>query len=199
MTMKILKSAIAGIPDFPGAAAAHAVEMKHWRAHMQRVKDDEANGVTGIDKHMPHPRPNAHPIVESAVDENDELDFEIVDDGPTPEQILAAKKAVLLRAVGEAEQLAKQEIVPPGKARLLDLREFDIMAGQPRVGMLKKVAVAVGLASMETFSPEDQKHLDEQADRRQRMAAVDRQAAQAMHDIENLTLETIDAWKMPTF
>jgi hypothetical protein len=45
MKQKIAASAIAGIKDFAAAAASHAAEMKAWRAHMARVKQDEKNAV----------------------------------------------------------------------------------------------------------------------------------------------------------
>lgn len=290
MTAKILKSKIAGIHDFPATVAAHAVEMRDWRAHMARVKEDETNGVVGIDKHMPHPRPSSHPIVESAVNENNEADFEIVDDGPTPEMVLSAKKTTLMIAVDQAEQRAIAATSPFGKRRLFNIRESkiraadveiikathlknaEIAAGNARiadanasaadkaaeanrvgeeavkvateaeaarvakedaaVSAWRAISDKVGLTKPERSTPipipefapipipapdplldsldvaeavnanrteEDQNHLAFMKKSRVRLSAIELAAAQAHSDIEDLTLETIDAWKLPTF
>jgi tellurite resistance protein len=55
-------------------------------------------------------------------------------------------------------------------------------------------------AKIEAERPiEDTKHLQEQAERRARMAAIQLVAAKAHHDIEDLTAETISGGKLPTF
>lgn len=229
MTHRILQSAIAGIVDFPAKAAAHAVEMKAWRAHMARVKDDEAAGVTGIDKHWPLKRPSSHPLVEAAVNENDEMDFDLVDDGPTPEQVLRARKDALLRDVIHLEQAALAELAPFGKRRLLIQREGDILAAHRDrvrrneemahaehaqlvrehhdVGLIKSAASAIGLRKepvmppivAPVMPPDDAGYVAEQAELRRRSEAIARAAAQAQHDIEDLTAETVDAWRAPDF
>lgn len=205
MTARILKSSLAGFADFAATAATHAVEMKNWRAHMARVQQDEAAGVTGIDRHWPHPRPSAHPLVEAAVNENDEMDFEIVDDGPTPDQVLRARKNELLGEVYRLEQIAIAAIVPPGKRRFLNLRESEIVSDHAERlrthndGILKAAASAMGLRKEPEMSEADAAYLNEQMQRRQKIAAVEAAAAQAMHDIEDLTAETIGAWQIPDF
>jgi hypothetical protein len=213
MTYRIAKSQI--FPGFEVAIAAHAKEMRDWRAHMIRVREDENNGVTGIDRHVAHPRPGAHPLVEAAVNENDVADYEIVDDGPTPEQILTSKKNNLMNDVSVAEASAIAAISPPlGKQRLLSMRENDIRVADGKImdeiqrpGLLAAAAVAVGISKpVDTMAEvlrrrpaEDTKFLEEQADRRERTSKINRAAAQMHSDIEDLTLETIDAWKMPPF
>lgn len=203
MTARINRSAIAGIADFPAEAARFAVEMKNWRAHMARVKQDEVAGVTGIEKHVAHPRPSAHPVVEAAVNENCEMDYELVDDGPSPNQVLAHKKAELARAVGLAEHAAIGAVVPHGKRRLLSHRENVIrIAHAPRSkGIIKSAATAIGLMKNEdpVMSTEDAAFLQDQAQRQQMIEDIELKAAQAYHDIEDLTLETIDAWQTPDF
>jgi hypothetical protein len=62
MKQKIAASAIAGIKDFAAVAASHAVEMKAWRQHMARVKQDEKNDVPIERRHVAYPRPRAHPM-----------------------------------------------------------------------------------------------------------------------------------------
>src|SRR5258708_28434553 len=72
MAHKIMKSAIDGIPDFAVKVAAHAREMRDWRAHMGRVAADEMSGVPREDAHHPFPAPRAHQLVEAAVNENED-------------------------------------------------------------------------------------------------------------------------------
>jgi hypothetical protein len=126
MKQKIAASAIAGIKDFAAAAASHAAEMKAWRAHMARVKQDEKNAVPIERRHVAYPRPRTHPLVERAVDEYDEVNFEIVDDGPTATEKLASRKMELIGEVSRLELAAVAAAVPIGKRRLYALRENDI-------------------------------------------------------------------------
>ena len=211
MKQKIPASAIVGIEDFAGKAAAHAVEIKAWRAHMRRVTEDKENGVTVELAHAPYPRPRANPLVERAVNENDEANFEIVDDGPTEAQKLAAGKATLIDEVLRTERSAKDAIAPATKLRFYNLRENDIRAADARrreaalsnVSLINKLAgrteTVVETAVVSGRPPEDTAFLAEQVMRRQRFAQIERIAAQAMHDIEDLTAETISGWKAPSF
>ncbi len=237
MTYRISKTVLERqkLGDFAARAATHAIEMKEWRAHMARVAEDDKNGVTGIEKHMAHPRPIAHPLIDAAVNEKDELDYEIIDDGPTAEQILRAQKDHLLGVVQTLEQDAIRQIAPHGRMRMLNFREADILKSdtdrfsefvekkqkawdgwaerQSNKGFLKKAGDAIGITKAEapppeidvhaevtkTRSPEDVKHLEEQAERRARIESVIRAGAQAQHDIEDLTAETIGDWKAPDF
>jgi hypothetical protein len=213
MKHKIPASAIAGT-NFAVAAASHATEMKAWRAHMERVKQDEKNDVPIERRHVAYPRPRAHPLVERALDENDEVSFEVVEDGPSAAEQLAARKAELLSEVTNAENKAIDAIVPPGKRRLLNLRESEIRAADQakmvaliasNSGVLKKLmgnsmSPADISARIEADRPEDDTALlKAQEDRRARLEAIERAAAQAHHDIEDLTAETIGSWKFPTF
>ena len=55
-------------------------------------------------------------------------------------------------------------------------------------------------AAVEAARPiEDTIHLRDQDERRRRIDAIQRAAALAHHDIEDLTAATIGAWKMPDF
>lgn len=208
MKQKILASSIAGIADLPAAAAAHAVEMKNWRAHQRRVAEDEKNGVPKERAHWPQPQPRAHPAVERAVDENDEANFEIVDD------TLPMKKAALMAEVSRSEHEAILAVVPVGKRRAFDIRERDILAADHRLrseintgngGIIRKVTgqqlsiEEIERAVVDARHPANTKHLADQATRRERIAEIERKAAQAHHDIEDLTAETIGGWKPPTF
>jgi hypothetical protein len=214
MKQTIAASAIAGIKDFAAAAASHAVEMKAWREHMARVKQDEKNDVPIERRHVACPRPRAHPMVERAVDENDEVNFEVLDDGPTATELLATRKSALMHEVSRAENRAIDAIVPAGKRRLFNLRESDIRMAEAakakalaasNSGLLKKVAGRTMTpeqmaARIEAERPlEDTALLLAQEERGARIEAIQRAAAQAHHDIEDLTAETIGGWKLPTF
>lgn len=176
MTVQILKSSISGIDDFAASAAAFAVEMKEWRAHDARVKVDEAAGVTGIEKHWFHPRPTAHPLIEAAVNENSEMDYDLVDDGPPAEQVLRTKKDDLLRQIQQAEHAAIGTVVPHGKQMFFNIRENKIRAAVAAIefeeasaavraaaeaatlafadsGFLKSVSKAIGLRKPHTIAP----------------------------------------------
>jgi hypothetical protein len=214
MKQQIPASAIAGIKGFSVVAAAHASEMKSWRAHTARVAEDKKNDVPIERRHVAYPRPRAHPLVESAVDENDEVNFEIIDDGPTAEEKLAARKAELLHAVSIAENKAIDAVVPLGKRRLFNLREAAILEAdrarsvsllESNSGLLKKITGAAMSADqiaarVEAERPAgDTTFLLEQKQRSDRLAAIQLGAAQAHHDIEELTAETVGSWKLPTF
>jgi hypothetical protein len=130
-------------------------------------------------------------------------------------QLLAAKKNDLLRSVSIREQEAIAAVLPPGKRRLFNIRENEIRADDAErartlaedQGLLKSVASAVGIgrkvdiaADVEKArSADDSNFLQQQADRRSKIEAIERAADKAHHDIEDLTLDNIDAWKMTTF
>lgn len=212
MKHRIPASSIAGIKNFSVAAAAHASELKTWRAHMARVADDQKSDVPIELRHVAYPRPRAHPFVERAVDENDEVNFEVVDDGPTPEERLATRKVELISAVSIAENTAIDALRPIGRRRLFNLRESVIRAADQKKaaalsasssGLLRKIT---GLspdriaARIEAERPaEDTAHLRAQEEYRARVEVIGLIAAHAYNDIEDLTTETIGSWKLPTF
>lgn len=210
MTHKVPKSAMG--PHFAVAAASHALEMKNWRAHMARVAADEKAGVIGIEKHAPYPRPTHHPLVEAAVNENDEVDYVVEDDGPTPAQILEAQKAKLIADVGSAERAAIEAVVPLGKQRSFNIRENDIRVADakfapPKRSLLEAAKTSVGLAPKVDITaeiekarpPADTQFLADQQARRTKVEMILRAGAVMLSEIDDLTAETIDAWKMPDF
>ena len=210
MTRKVYKSQIG--PGFEATVAAHAKEMRDWREHMGRVAADERAGVTGINKHVPYHRPTHHPMILKSVNENDQADYVIIDDSPTPEEILESKKMALHGQLAEAERIAIVAIVPPAKARAFNLRENDINVADSKLviakpGILSKIKVVVGLEEKVSIMDEitkmrpaaDTQFLAEQADRRSKVDAIVRTAASISSQIEDLTIDNIDAWKMPAF
>lgn len=215
MTFKVLKSQHDQIDDFATKAATHAVEMKEWRAHQARVKADEANpDVAPIDRHWPVQRPDPHPLVAAAVNEKDEMDYELVDDSPTPDQQLRAKKNRLIDLVSAAEHAAVETIVPRGRARLFGIRESKIRArdaaamsellGAPSITKRLKKAVGLGvdMADLEAEvsrrrSPEDHIHLEDQERRRAAIEEIRSRSAIAHDAIEDLTADNVDSYKIP--
>lgn len=211
MTVKILRSRIA--PDFEVVVAHHAAELRAWKEHMARVAADDKKNVTGIERHVAYPRPAADQLVEHAINENDVPDYQILEDGPTPAETLRLKKIELLHAVSVAESSAIEMVAPFSKLRGYNFRESDILGAdaarleQMKPGLLKKVAATVGLYSVPDVSAElekvrptsDTQHLKDQVSRRQNIEALRRAGAKMHSDIEDLTLDNIDAWKMPDF
>lgn len=196
MTEKISASAIATIPNFAVLVQQHAADMKHWRGQMARVEADKKDVVPIEKAHAPFAKPLAHPLVAAAVNENDEPDFEIVDDGPTPAQILAAKKTHLLGLVTAAENETNEAVLPRGKRRLYDMRESDIRSGIVKPSLAAKIKSAI-VGPETSMSADDEQFLKDQDGRRAQYAAIALAAAQAHSDIEDLTLDNIDAWQMP--
>jgi hypothetical protein len=220
MTLKVLKSQIMGVrfhesaPTFEAAVALQAQEMKRWRAQEIQVAADKKAGVKGDKLHMGYLRPSVHPLVANAVNESDVADYEIVDDGPTPVQVLADKKINLITQITSVEIAAIQAVMPLGKHRAWNLRENDIRNADTAVakeistgGIVSAVATAVGLskpvdvaaAVVKARSADDTAFLADITARRQKVDAIQRAAAQMMSDVDDLTSVNIDAWKMPEF
>jgi hypothetical protein len=217
MTAQILKSHMT--PQLELEIANFAQAMRDWRAHMARVEEDRRNGVEGIDKHEPYQRPIASELVDSAIDEEGNPDYEIVDDDPTPEQVLMTKKAALFGEVARSEAAAAEKIIPSAKRRLFNLQESAIYAADEKLaadlkkkkkGRIAKVwdaalgkdvdTVAVEAADLRAQRPaKDNAHLDAQAERRERLNALALLSAQAIADIQDLTADSIDDWKLPNF
>jgi hypothetical protein len=228
-------------------------------------------------RHAPIQRPMPHPDIEASVRRDGDKfvpDFEIVNDDPTPEQILQAKKSALIRAVSVMEEAEIAKIAPPpGKRRHFNFRLNDIASEDqkrlqalsrqiddtnvPLDSFMQKVAqltlksakfdadqnalkekpdaeivldpftsqdqvdlddaknkIKATKAKLAELSahfgnpddfhdarrpPEDQKFFLEQKNRREQADSVMRWAAQLHSDIEDLTLENIDAFEIPSF
>lgn len=228
MTLKILKSEIdaLGIVNFPAAVEAQKSEIAAWESHMSRVATDaklpdipqpkfsefahmpdsvhrhraaidvwRSNVAT---RHVPYPHPDAHPLITHAAKEG----FEIIDDSPTPDQILAAKKMALLNQIARIESEMISGLVPAGKVRANMLMETDIhKADAKRSEKLSEQIMAdpdKREAALEKMRPAaDTAHLKSQAIVRSKADAISRSTAKIMSDIEDLTAGNIDAWRMP--
>lgn len=246
MTHKILLSTMAraGITDVSAEVEKHARDMKDWLARKRQVDGleplpprpewiDFAKSLhpaedytaamekwTRIVRERPalYPAPTHLPDIMAAVNENGEPDFELVDDSPTPEATLAAKKADLFARLTVAENAALEQAVPHRKRRLLDITENDIRTADAKRmsdAMSRYNAIAGTKSKEETAlraklsdpdalhaaerPPEHQRFMEEQAARKKRCDDIARIAAQASSDIEDLTIETIDSYQLPSF
>ena len=124
--VKILKSHIG--PSFANEVASYGQQLSEWKEHMAHVAADKAANVPKDKAYAPYPAPVAPAEVMSAVDENGHPNYQIVDDGPTPDQVLSAKKQALFDRVSIIEDQAIQKIIPHGKLGILNYRSQQIEA-----------------------------------------------------------------------
>jgi len=106
------------------------------------------------------------------------IDYEIVDDRPS----LRARKDALIHEVSRQEHALLVASMPPGKRRLDGLHADDL---------LRKPQAERSAAERKFLGDRDARHAREEA--------IARHAAQLMSDIEDLTEETIGAWKPAPF
>lgn len=178
-------------------------------------KDMQAFQEKKLQHFDPVPRPMAHEVIENSIHEektNDETsfvsDYEIIDDDPDNEILLRQKKDALLHQIIEAENatLARMEL-PPGKRRLANLQEAEIIAKENdeitklvnRRGsvMSPKDFDDIQKSVISSRSKHDNDHIINQKKRRDQSATIVRRAAEIMSEIEDLTIENIDAYKLP--
>lgn len=156
--IKIAKSVAASIPDFELRVAAHASEMREWAAQMKIAKEHEGNDkIPPLERYVERPRPREADVVESAVNEANDAEYEIVDDGPTPAQRLEARRAELAAAVSRAEEAEVAKVISPLKVRLHEIRRSDIAASDAALiqGAMRDVD-----AERVKFTDLSQRHFD---------------------------------------
>lgn len=212
--VKVMKSQVR--PTFAADVAAYSQELADWKAHMARVAADRAAGVPKEKAFAPYPAPVAEPSIMSAIDADGKPNYQIVDDSPSPEEVLASKKQDLILQVRLEEQRLKSMVLPSGKLRAFGFRQNSIVAAdqarkaalldaQP-VGILSSIGIGakkdLGKAEADAIAqrpPEDAKFMADQAVRQAKMSAIEHAAAQMESDIEDLTTSNIDSWSMPAF
>lgn len=211
MTLKILKSQVAQIPNFEVRVAEHVQLYNEHKSHMERVASDEKAGIEGIAKHEPYPASRAHKLIEDAINyDTGKADYIIENDDPTPAEILDQKKNDLFHQVSLAEQDAINKIFPPRTHRSLNIREHDIRQRDIDRGRkisqsyIAKAKSILGGPSIEeqiasARSQEDADFLKEHEDRQNSVQKILRSAASAHSEIDALTIDTIDSWKIPDF
>jgi O-phosphoseryl-tRNA(Cys) synthetase len=183
MTHKIHLSKFTTDFPFKEAVEAHAAALAQWNDHMRNVEKGLAD---------PYPPPLAHPDINAAVRKdvnkkgqvNYVADYEIVDDLPKPDeaQVFRDKQHSLRIKVTSAEAEARHAVLPSGKHRVMAHRACDIHAIE------EKDRTADDLAFLAQYG----KTMD-------RLNAIDRRAAKALAEIEDLTARNIDSWSVPDF
>ncbi|MCK1507555.1 hypothetical protein [Bradyrhizobium sp. 18] len=223
-----------GIVDFQSAVDAYSAELTHW---LDREAKMAAQGplppkpewgevepenysralraweAKALEQIHPIPKPVAHPDIVAAVNGQGYVDFEVVNDDPTDEEVLRGKKNELLSRIHRAELAAiDQALPPPGKRRLANLLETDIHAADNE---LRKTMLAEPIpqldGSISNRSPASieksvalirkkhhTQHLADQESRRAKVDVIVRAAAQAMSDVEDLTADNIEAFRIPS-
>lgn len=212
MKIQIGKSVITDQHRFDQAIAAYQAELKDWTAHNAKVESDFLNDkVKAKDKHHPYPPPTTSDLVALAAANG----YEIIDDGPTPEQKLATRKQELLLQVYDAQKVAAEKIITPAKMQLHDLRSLDIGNEDNRriktvIAKRKRFIEAaksfVGIPSTDPIEEalamrpaDDEDFMKQHAKHRDKLQAIHRTAAQALADIEDLTPQTVGSFKVPEF
>lgn len=196
MTVKIEIEALLpwSVDDFRKAVVAHAEAMREYAEHLRGVEEDAANAdLKPEDRRVAFPPPSAHPLVEVAVKAGG---YDLV--GPP----LEVRKQRLSAEVDAAEQAEIAKVMPQRKARYWQMHEQDIRAADNMI--VSNHPVPVPHDQITSFlrakrPADDTAFLDDQQKRRERVASVQRWAAKAHHDIDNLTEETIDGWKLEPF
>jgi hypothetical protein len=136
-------SALAGVSreDFDLVVLAHAENLRQHKEHHDAreaelaalAPDDNGGSV----ERQPYPAPHAMPLVDECVRRPDMVpDYEIVDDGPTPEQSLRSKKDAAIAVIIDWEISQLQPIqLAPGKQRMHALK---LAASDPDALALQK-------------------------------------------------------------
>ena len=169
-----------------------------------------------LERHEPYPPPAAHPdvmaSVSSSVDAAGNItfipDFVIINDDPSPDEIMALKKRALIDAIIQAEMIARAKIeLPIGKQRAASIREIDLRNAD--LDLQKKIIIGknaddilkinMELELRKLRNPVDQKFLDDQQDRSSKIDAIVRAGAKAMSDVEDLTIDNVDTFVVPSF
>jgi hypothetical protein len=134
MTHKIAKSDVDKIRDFALRVVAHAKEMRDWRAQMKLV-DEHSNdpSIPEIERYVKRPMPREDSLIEAAVNEHDEVAYEVVDDGPSPGHVLAMKKIAMIELITRAEMSEIEKIAPCAKQRLVAFRRNDVAASDAAI------------------------------------------------------------------
>lgn len=182
MTFKIDRETLpCSAEDFAAIVDAHAAALNEYAEHLKGVAADEVDLSLKLEeRRVAFPPPEAHELIVRAIRQDGNTfiaDYELI--GPS----LEVRKQRLSNAVNVLEQAEHDKILPPRKARYLQL-----LVGEANERLNKGIA-----------TDEDDRLLTEAAARRKKIDAVERWAAKAHHDIEDLTEETIDAWKLESF
>lgn len=194
-----------GIEDIDTAVKAFADEVRAWNYRNTMVKETESC-ENEAERWTSCPAPNTNPMIMNAVDADGNIDYVIEDDMQTLRDAeFAQKKNVLFQYITNAEAFERAKIVPPGKERLWLMQEEDIQIKDAKVVQAetkkKKTIDPLKLRDIviKKRTAEDKRHMIAQDKRRETLRKIARWAAEQHADIEDLTIDTIDAWQMVPF
>lgn len=254
---------------FPQAVGTYVDELNEWREHMLRVESDKnaveaAPARDAFDSpsdyvaaqkdwqartdqlHQPYPKPFPPlPLFEQFVDVDAAgayvASIEIINDDPTPEQLLVARKARLTLQIQEDETRAIEAAMPANKVRYLTMRKngidaLDAMAlkdlalrvqdeslklaamqvafSQEKDEEARASAAADIVAQSKVFedvmkthrepweylrslrSDHDNALVDDVAARNDAVNEIRRKVAEMLYEVDDLTVETVDAFQI---
>lgn len=173
-----------------------------------------------LERFEPYPPPQAVADVVASVgttitDDGDIVyvaDFHVENDDPTPKQILDMKKSYLMKLVSDAEAEAiSRHLLPEGKRRLAVLRESKIVSDENN--LLGTIVAREQMAAMadpnyvakvapaevaQQRTPEDDEFMKSQQAIRDAISAINQRAAETLSDIEDLTTDNIETFRIPS-
>lgn len=202
MTFQIRKADLAcREEDFADMVRAHVERLNEYAHHLLGVEADKNNPDLAPDeRRVAFPAPEAHPLVMNACRQhaNGDIiaDYEIL--GPT----LAERKATLSADVRQRESMLLGNVMPSAKVRHWQFREQDIRAADHmRVSNhVTRIEPDQIDAFLRAARPsDDTAFLEEMKARHEQVAAIQRWAARCEHDIDDLTDETVDGFKVLAF
>lgn len=205
MTIKIARESLPCSPEqFAAALDGYVAALTEYNEHLKGVEADAADpSIPHENKRVAFPPPEPPlGIMTAAIGRRDDgslyADYEIV--GPP----LDVRKQRLMQQVSEVEGAELAKVTPPGKARYWQMREqairqadSEVMTAHMSAGNDLPGDAEAFLRSMRSSADTD--FLAEQDARRKEEDAVRFWAAKQHHDIEDLTEETVDGWKMEAF
>lgn len=178
----------------------YASECRDW-LHRQVMVEQTKNEEDETKRWANHPAPMAVPLIVSCVNAEGNSDYVVIDDTI---EVLAKefplKQDALFRQIADIEQVEKYKLIPKGKERLIDLhekriRDADNAIALKTLGTPEEIMKAVVSAR----DPTDQQFLDELASIRNQLTAIDWWAAEQHSAIGDLTIDTIDTWKITPY
>lgn len=240
-TISLSELQAAGIEDVHEAVSSYAEAVRKWTEHHERVKADALRpqppepipedflenhefetayqqwAREAEERHQAYPMDHHHPAIMAAIRIDGGTvrpDYELVDDTPTPEEVLRSQKDALLQLILQEEVRRKGVVSPPGRARhmMLQLREVqerDRTRMSEYMENLNLTGLKVGSAEQKDAlrrsmdyradhgrSPEDQRFMDTLEDIQAQQSKIDDRASELMGEVEDLTPSNIDDWKL---
>lgn len=181
-------------------------EAQAWADHMVKVKAGTA---------QKYPPPVESPLITktiTVVDDNGRQvfasDYEVVDDGPSAQEILTKKKFAHVHRVSTMERKMVELIDPPLRRR----KRARMVASAAAKRSPEETQIASDIAAKGASASQDEKKfatainakplrsqgddllLSEHNRRKDQIDAIDAWAADKLEEIDDLTIENVDSW-----